>query len=340
MAQTVNYILRINSPQGSRIQRLSPGQTIIGGAPSADVFLLDSRVNWIHARIDLADETILLTDLKSTSGTYVSDVRGEQPTTVGSEMNELLKLLPGVPVELTPGDRFIVGATALILDTEEMPRPQSEPTLGAAAPEPPLVRPSLYAGVIPPGLTNRSLRLINFLPEIYRSGIAFVAFQSDVMDALLPGDNFFERFLALFESVLLPIEWVVDNFDLYLDPRTAPVEFLPWLESWYGLDFAAMLDEARRRNLLINAHRLFRLKGTRNALVEAIEIVTGCDVEIDDLTTKGANFIVSVRCTDGNAPDRALVEQLIDMFKPIHTTYQLIIARSTLAVSEQRQSGS
>lgn len=339
MAPTVNYILRINSPQGSRIYRLPPGETMIGSSPSADVFLPDARVSWMHAQIDLAGETILLTDLNSTSGTYVSDVRRGQAATIASEMDDPWKAFPGVPVVLEPGDHFLVGLTELILDIQDMPWRQIEPTSAVAAPEPFLVRPSLYAGVIPPGLTNRSLRLIDFLPEIYRSGATSVAFQRDTMAALSPVDDFFERFLALFESVLLPIEWLVDNFDLYLDPHTAPVEFLPWLESWYGLDFAATLDEARRRNLLGNAHRLFRLKGTRTALVEAIELVTGCDVEIDDLTTKGANFIVTVRCGDGNPPDRVLMEQLIDVFKPIHTTHQLIVAASTRAVSEQRQPG-
>jgi phage tail-like protein len=328
VGQASNFVLRINGPRGSRIYRLPPGETIIGSSPSADVFLPDARVTGAHARITLSGNEILLTDLGSRNGTYLDKARKESETGSAPGAGDPFKLIVPLRYELAPGDRIQVGLTELWLDEDAGPAwRQGAPALAAAAPEP-LARPAWYAGVIPPGLSGHSLRLLDFLPEIYRSGAAPGAFPQAAAVELAPVGDFMDRFLALFESVLLPLEWVVDNFDLYLDPRTAPDEFLPWLEDWFGLAFAATLTPARWRNLLCHAHRLFHLKGTRTALIEAIELATGCTAEVDDLTTEGANFIVTIRCSEANPADQALLEELIATFKPIHTTHQLVIAAS------------
>lgn len=318
MAQIRNFLLRIHSPQGSRIYRLPPGQTLIGSSPSADVYLPDSRVTAVHARIDLADNEILLTDLDSRNGTYLSKAKTSAVEAAFPPIPPHLAFALGV------GDRIQVGLTELWLDEDTEPvwrRVTSAPTV--TVPTQLSVRPAWYVGVIPPGLSNRSLRLLDFLPEIYRSGIPSAAFQYHAVTDSAPPADFMDRFLALFESVLLPIEWVVDNFDLYLDPRTTPDEFLPWLEDWFGLKFAATLEPARRRDLLCHAHRLFQLKGTRTALIEAIALATGCTAEVDDLTTQGAHFVVTVRGCEANPVDQALLEQLIVALKPVHTTYEL-----------------
>lgn len=326
MGQTRTYVLRINGPRGSQIYRLPPGETIIGSSPSADVFLPDdARVSGAHARIDLSDNEILLTDLGSRNGTHLSKAKTMSEIAPAPEADDFFPLFPNVAFSLGVGDQIQVGLTELWLDEDTSPAwRRAAPAPVVAAPPP--ARPAWYAGAIPPGLSHRSLRLLDFLPEIYRSGVTAQGFQPHSMTDSAPPAEFMDRFLALFESVLMPIEWVVDNFDLYLDPRTAPDEFLPWLEDWFGLEFASALPLARRRNLLCNVHRLFHLKGTRTALIEAIELATGCTAEVDDLTTRGANFIVTVRCSEANPADRALLEQLITAFQPIHTTHQLVIA--------------
>jgi len=325
VGQIRNFVLRINGPRGSRVYRLPPGETLIGSSPSADVFLPeDARVTGTHARILVTDDEIFLTDLGSRNGTYLSKVEETLETAPASETGNPFKLPSHVPWSLGVGDRFQVGLTELWLDEDTSRAWRRVAPMPAATPMPP-VRPDPYAGVIPPGLSNRSLRLLGFLPEIFRTGATSDAFPQDSMSAPAPSDDFMERFLALFESVLLPIDWLVDNFDLYLDPRSAPDEFLPWLEEWFGLDFAGTLEPVQRRELMCSAHRLFQLKGTRTALIEAIRLVTGCTAEVDDLTTRGAHFVVTVRCNKATLADQTLLEQLITAFKPIHTTHQLVI---------------
>lgn len=133
------------------------------------------------------------------------------------------------------------------------------------------------------------------------------------------------RFLAIFESVLTPIEWDIDNFDLYLDPRTAPSEFLPWLSGWFSITFDSTWSEEQRRALLSEAHQIFARRGTRWALSRVLEIYTGVQPEIVDLDEKADPFTFTVRVPLAEDDvDRLLVERIIDASKPAHTNYKLL----------------
>ncbi len=58
---------------------------------------------------------------------------------------------------------------------------------------------------------------LEYLPAIYSQG------------------DFMGRFLMIFESILGPMEGVIDNISHYFDAGTAPEELLPWLASWVNL---------------------------------------------------------------------------------------------------------
>jgi phage tail-like protein len=133
-----------------------------------------------------------------------------------------------------------------------------------------------------------------------------------------------KRFLALFESILMPIEWTVDNFDLFLDPGTAPSSFLPWLANWHDILFNPSWNEVQRRAFLKDAYQIYALRGTRWALSRVLEIYTGKKPEIIEYkeTEKAHTFTVRLPVKAGQI-DRKLVESLIDMNKPVHTTYAL-----------------
>jgi phage tail-like protein len=156
---------------------------------------------------------------------------------------------------------------------------------------------------IPPGLTTDSLRLLEYLPPIYHS-------------------EFMSHFLALFESVLLPIEWTVDNFDLYLSPGTAPGSFLPWLSHWFGLAFDDTWSDAQRRALIADAHWLFETQGTKKAMSRVLEIYTGQPPEIIDQDVGDHTFIVKLPFPRKQVAED-LIHHLIDAYKPAHTSYQL-----------------
>jgi hypothetical protein len=75
--------------------RLSPGTSTIGREDGVDIFLEDLKVSRRHATVELVGGRIVLTDLRSTNGTWVNDER-----TAG-------------PRELRDGDRVRIGQVRL-----------------------------------------------------------------------------------------------------------------------------------------------------------------------------------------------------------------------------------
>ena len=155
----------------------------------------------------------------------------------------------------------------------------------------------------PTGLSRQSVEYFQYLPAYFQ-------------------DDFSLRFLALFESILMPIEWHIDHFDLYLDPGTAPGSFLPWLMEWFDLHFDDVWEEEQKRAFLQEAHFIFASRGTRLALSRVLEIFTGVTPEIDDqrddLPPFTFSVVIPLRVDEGKRP---FVEQLIETHKPAHTQY-------------------
>jgi phage tail-like protein len=132
------------------------------------------------------------------------------------------------------------------------------------------------------------------------------------------------RLLALFESIYIPIEWNIDNFDLYLDPGTAPASFIHWLAGWFDIAFDPTWSEAQRRLLLKEAGTIYARRGTKWSLSRVLEIYLGKDPEILEFTKDLEPFTfrvkIPIREKDTN---RMLIEKVIDINKPAHTTYMI-----------------
>jgi pSer/pThr/pTyr-binding forkhead associated (FHA) protein len=91
-ARTTHYALQ----WGTRHVALTPGENIIGRAAGALVSVPSSKVSRRHARILVAEESVILEDLGSKNGTRVGDER-----------------ING-PVALRHGDRIVIGPVLLI----------------------------------------------------------------------------------------------------------------------------------------------------------------------------------------------------------------------------------
>jgi phage tail-like protein len=286
MAVQYSYSLCITYP-GGIIQSLDvrPGIITLGRDEDNTQKLADGRVSRHHARIECAlDNTCIITDLGSANGTAINDA----------------KIKPGVAAHLAVGAKVLIGPFTLTLQQVSLAAPPAPP----AAP-PAVVLNGEGADFSLPGLDHQSRLLLSYLPGIYHT-------------------DFMSRFLALFESILLPILWTVDNFDLYLNLRTAPSAFLSWLASWYEITFDATWNDEQRRALLAEAGHLYARRGTRWALSRVLEIYTGQMPTIVDDAADQSPFTFEVVLHVGEEANRRIcIESIINAHKPAHTSCSL-----------------
>ena len=241
MAQTFEFRLNIQGSENSwtYVLPIRAEPLIIGRQAGSDLQLDHQRVSRRHAELHCTPTECSLVDLGSANGTHLN---GQ-------------KLTPNVPVILKQGDSLQIGSFKLTFEqvsAEEPVQPQVEtiPRLSSrkegkpASPEsdvpalPPLPpvssRPRFDPSQPPPGLMFQSERLLSYLPGIYHT-------------------EFMANFLGIFEAVLFPVEWQIDNFDLFLNPATAPAGFLPWLSNWFDVVFDSTWSEAQKRIFLKEA---------------------------------------------------------------------------------------
>ena len=347
MFEEVVHQVQISGPQVNQTYLIPPGRTTIGRQAGSDLVLAHPLVSRHHAEFDCQGDVCRLIDLGSTHGTQVN---GQT-------------LAANQPLGLNSGDEIVIGAFHLAYEkvgvggvepTSEPTKveeevvtavspssePAAQPTPPAPQPPPPAPPPAQewvsastvplaatggggrngrgdgptqpaeepFSFSLPPGLSLTHSRYLDYLPDIYRGG----------------EKSFLTRFLAMLESILAPLEWTIDNFDLFLDPQTAPAGFLPWLANWYDLSFDATWTEAAQRALLMEAHLIYRRRGTAWALRRVLELYTGRQVEIDDQNENLDDFTFAVRIAIAEREvNRTAVEQLINANKPAHTSYTL-----------------
>lgn len=88
------------------------------------------------------------------------------------------------------------------------------------------------------------------------------------------GSDFLDRYLALFEGLLTPIEGEIATVWRLANPATIPSDGLDWLASWLGLTPDTALGEAATRRLISNAARLSAWRGTLRGLTGMLDIAS------------------------------------------------------------------
>jgi phage tail-like protein len=95
--------------------------------------------------------------------------------------------------------------------------------------------------------------------------------------------DFLQRFMMLFDEVRADVLGPLDDLAALIDPMATPAaeagafgaDFLDWLGGWIGLALDRNWSVERRRRLVAEAPRLFRIKGTVEGLRRQVEIYTG-----------------------------------------------------------------
>ena len=177
----------------------------------------------------------------------------------------------------------------------------------------------------------------------------------------LPGfyrdDEFMERFLLIFESIMKPLENMVGGMDVYFDPRLAPETLLPWLAFWVGLSLEPDWPIDRRRELVKSAFWLYRWQGTKRGLAEYLRIYTGSrpdiieyipgmvlegDTKLGNNTRLGSSgtghhFTVSLELESGSKISEDTIRAIIEAQKPAHTAYSLELGWSGQNQPEKKE---
>lgn len=102
---------------------------------------------------------------------------------------------------------------------------------------------------------------LDYLPEIYQIDEG--------------SKSFVERFLAIFQSLYGDLEQEIERIARYFDPDVVEGDFLQWLAEWVAIDDGYIWTEDQLRYLVKNSPRMYKMRGTRQALSDLVELYLG-----------------------------------------------------------------
>jgi phage tail-like protein len=235
------------------------------------------------------DDVYLVEDLNSSNGVWFNDTR----------------IPPRIPQELKEGDVLRAGPYIFTFVRLLYPQPVSPPRL-LTTPDAPLPPVEEFEVGHLLGIPRDQSTWMQYLPAIYAD------------------DEFLGRYLLIFESILSPITWMIDNFDLYLTPDIAPQEWLQWMSSWFDMLLLPELPIDRQREIMRQMGWLFMRRGTRAGLQRLLELYFGVTPEI--LENGVCHFVVRLPLSESTSNlGGEVAERLINSQRPAFASYTLEI---------------
>ncbi len=101
---------------------------------------------------------------------------------------------------------------------------------------------------------------ISYMPEIYQ--------ENDPA-------GFVPRFLAVFQTMYEALNEEIRKSPYRIDVDCADREFLEWLAKWLDLSQSYMWTDSQLRTLLKNAAVWYKIRGTRQSVIEFVKLYTG-----------------------------------------------------------------
>lgn len=102
-----------------------------------------------------------------------------------------------------------------------------------------------------------------YLPEVYRQNQA--------------SDSFLERFVGIFQSIYVDVEDEIDYTPINFDCERAPVDFLRWIADWMSIKDITVWGEDKLRQVIKNAIKIYKMKGTKRAVAKIVQEYTGVE---------------------------------------------------------------
>ncbi len=112
--------------------------------------------------------------------------------------------------------------------------------------------------------------------------------------------DFLKRFLAVQQHVLLQTEEKLESIHTFFDPRETPEGFLPWLGSWLAMGLHEGWSEHRRREIIVRAVELYRIRGTAAGLKLALKLFAEIDADIEEFRWPYPGFVIGRHAVIGH----------------------------------------
>lgn len=104
---------------------------------------------------------------------------------------------------------------------------------------------------------------IDYLPEIYR--------ESE------DKNSFLARFVGIFQSIYVDLEDKIDYTPLKFDTDRTTKDFLNWIADWLSIKDASIWGEKRLRQLIKEAVKIYKIKGTKRAVAKVVQEYAGIE---------------------------------------------------------------
>jgi len=96
-------------------------------------------------------------------------------------------------------------------------------------------------------------------------------------------DEFFRRFVSIFQDVATTVLDGVDNIDYVTDTTVNPEPMVQWMAEWIGTPgLDSTLPHGTQRQIVQTAGRMLASRGTRHGLGQFLQLVSGGPVSIED----------------------------------------------------------
>ena len=283
---------RLNGPEIDQEVIIGRQGYRVGRSSENNITLNHREISRQHTRITWSDDNrYYVEDLNSSNGTFLNEEKLEGRS----------------PIPLQEGDYVRFGPFLLTI-IEVFEEKRERPRLGLMAQQPMELMTNGHV-TYPPGIPRDRSTWLKYLPSIYED------------------DEFLGRYLLIFESIMSPITWVIDNFEEYLSPEMAPAEWVQWLASWFDVLLLPEVPEPRQREVLKQIGWLFLRRGTRAGLERLLELYFGVNVTITEPRDQPAHFIVNLPLSKSEVKlDRETVEYLIRSQTPAFASFDLQIS--------------
>lgn len=160
--------------------------------------------------------------------------------------------------------------------------------------------------------------------------------------------NFLNRFLGVYQSMILDLQEDIFNISRYMDSDCADEEFLQWLSQWVAIDDTFMWSEKKLRKFIKKSFYLYKMKGTKEGLSRIIELYTGKapviseTYEIMNCYDKNVyrekyqklygedSYSFTVFIEERYVPtNQKLLElkRIVDLYKPAHTVANVVVLK-------------